>query len=122
MTQLQNAVCHRWADLPRDYPMAHLERRRIIGQHAMLSEVRLQKGCVVPTHAHDNEQFACVLSGSLRFTIGDEGSGHEVVARTGDVLHLPSNVPHAAEALEDTRVLDLFAPPSETTGVDRATH
>lgn len=116
------AQLYRWDDLPVDHPMERIARRRIIGARMMISEVNLERGFVVPTHAHDNEQFACVMSGSLRFTIGDEGSGHEVVARAGDVMHLPSNVPHAAEALEDTRVLDLFAPPSETTGVDQATH
>ncbi len=101
--------------------MALLERRRIIGQRVMLSHVTLMKGCVVPRHAHDNEQFACVLSGRVRFDVGDgEGpSRQEFVLRGGEVLHFPPNVPHAAEALEDTVVLDVFSPPSERTGIDR---
>lgn len=112
---------HRWTELPADRPMELLERRRIIGQQAMLSRVMLQKGCLVPTHAHANEQFACILSGALKFGIGAEGSPErrEVVVRAGEVMVLPSNVPHSAEALEDTLVLDVFSPPSEKTGIDR---
>jgi len=115
------AAHHRWPNLPVDRPMPLLERRRIIGDKAMISHVLLKKGCVVPTHAHENEQFACILSGRLRFGIGAEGAPdrHDVVVSADEVLHLPSNVPHSAEALEDTLVLDIFSPPCERTGIDR---
>ena len=36
----------------------------------------------------------------------------------GEVLHLPSNVPHSAFALEDSTVIDVFSPISEKTGLD----
>ena len=58
MTTAATAVRYRWADLPTDRPMDLLERRRIIGQRMMMSEVLLQPGCHVPTHSHENEQFA----------------------------------------------------------------
>jgi quercetin dioxygenase-like cupin family protein len=100
--------------------MDKLARRRVIGEKAMLSEVTLQKGFVVPTHHHDNEQFACILSGKLRFTINEGAKDqHTIDAPAGAVLHLPGNVPHSATALEDSVVLDIFSPPSEKTGVDR---
>ncbi|MBC7834755.1 MAG: cupin domain-containing protein [Phycisphaerales bacterium] len=101
--------------------MALLERRRFIGDKAMLSHITLRRGCDVPTHAHDNEQFACILSGRLRFGIGAEGSPERrnVVVSAGEVIHLPSGVPHSAYAEEDTVVLDVFSPPSQTTGIDR---
>jgi len=117
------AVCYRWTELPTDTPMPLLERRRVIGEQAMISHVTLKKGCTVATHAHPNEQFACILSGRLKFTLGDENAARreEVTAHPGEIVHLPSNVPHAAEALEDTVVLDIFSPPSATTGIDRKT-
>ncbi len=101
--------------------MPKLARKRIIGTQMMLSQVRLDRGCFVPTHAHENEQFAVIVSGALKFGIGAEGSPdrYEIIVRGGEVLHLPSNVPHSAEALEDTVVLDCFSPPSEKTGIDR---
>ena len=121
MTQLQTAVRYRWQDLPKDSPMPRLERRRIIGQHAMISEVFLAKGCFVPTHAHENEQFAWVVRGKVSFGIGDDDSPQrsEMVLEEGEVLHLPSNVPHSAEALEESVVIDIFSPTSEKTGIDR---
>ena len=122
MTDHKSARHFRWDTLPRDQPMPKIDRRRIIGEKMMISEVLLQKGCRVPTHAHDNEQFACVVSGRMRFGIGAEGSAerYEVTLGEGEVLHLPPRVPHAAEAIEESVVLDIFAPPSERTGVDGA--
>lgn len=112
---------YRWSDLPTDHPMPRIDRQRIMGQQAMLARVHLHKGFTMGTHAHANEQFAVVLSGKVRFGVGAEGTSarREFDVSAGEVLHLPANVPHSAEALEDSIVLDIFAPPSETTGVDR---
>lgn len=76
----------------------------------MLAHIRLEKGCVVPMHAHENEQFSWVLEGALRFVVGGD-DGHEIEVRSGEVLHLPSDVPHSAEALEDSVGVDIFSPP-----------
>ena len=115
------ANVYRWSDMPTDRPMPLIERQRIIGDKAMLSRVTLAKGFSVETHRHANEQFAVVLSGKIRFRIGEPDDPHarEVTLTSGEVLHLPSDVPHSADALEDTVVLDIFSPPSATTGVDR---
>jgi quercetin dioxygenase-like cupin family protein len=120
-TSTTSATHYAWTKLVPDRPMPMLERRRVIGENAMISRVLLQKGCVVPTHAHENEQITCVISGRLRFGLGADGSPRrrEVVVAAGEVLHLPANVPHSAEAIEETVVLDVFSPPSEKTGIDR---
>lgn len=116
-----DAAVNRWDALPVDAPMPLLERRRVIGEKAMISHITLRKGCEVPTHSHANEQFSCVLSGCLRFGLGAVGSPErsEVDVRAGQVIHLPSNLPHSAFAVEETIVLDVFSPPSATTGIDR---
>jgi quercetin dioxygenase-like cupin family protein len=121
MTAMQTANHYRWTDVPQDHPIAKLDRRLIRGKNAMIAQIVLHAGCYVPRHSHENEQFACVLSGELRFSIGEEDSadGYEVIVRGGEVLHLPSNVPHAAEALRDTEVLDIFSPPADRMGVDQ---
>lgn len=115
------ARAYRWTELEKDTPMALLERRRVIGAQAMISHVTLHKGCSVPTHVHENEQFACILSGRLLFGLGKEGSAdhRELSVGAGEIMHLPSNIPHSALALEETVVLDVFSPPSATTGIDR---
>ena len=89
-----------------------LSRRIITADRAMLTHVYLDKGAVVPMHSHDNEQITYVLEGALKFRIGD-GGPDGLVVRTGEVLHLPSNVPHEAEALEDTIDVDVFTPPRQ---------
>jgi quercetin dioxygenase-like cupin family protein len=33
--------------------------------------------------------------------------------KPGEVLHIPPNVPHKAEAIEDTVDVDIFDPPRE---------
>jgi quercetin dioxygenase-like cupin family protein len=60
-------------------------------------------------HSHDNEQITYVLEGALKFHIQDR----EVVVRAGEVLVIPSQMPHSAEALEDTVDLDIFSPPRQ---------
>ena len=89
-----------------------LDRRLITGDRMMLAHVYLKKGCIVPKHSHENEQFTYILEGALRFWIGEDG-GEEVIVRAGEVLHIPSNVPHRAEALEDTLDVDIFDPPRQ---------
>ena len=111
-----------WTELDCDHPMAGIARRRVIGERMMISEIRLEKGCDVPMHAHENEQIAVVVSGRIKFLLGDEGEAGEEILEGGEVICLPPNLPHAAHALEDTLVLDLFSPPSETTGIDRRAH
>jgi quercetin dioxygenase-like cupin family protein len=108
-----NAVSYyRWNDVPQEQVKPGLTRRLITGERAMVASVELVRGCVVPRHAHVHEQISYVLDGCLRLVVGDAGAeSYEV--RTGEVVVIPSNVPHAAEALEDTRVLDVFSPPRE---------
>jgi quercetin dioxygenase-like cupin family protein len=110
----------RWSDLPVDRPMDRLERRRIMGVHAMISRVDLARGFTLGTHHHANEQFVCMISGRARFVLHGGTPGERTVTLgAGEVLHVPPNVPHAAEALEDCVIWDIFSPPSEKTGVDR---
>jgi mannose-6-phosphate isomerase-like protein (cupin superfamily) len=59
-----------------------------------------------------NEQITYILEGALRFHIGEDQK-QEVIVRAGEVLHIPTNVPHMAEALEDTLDVDVFDPPRQ---------
>lgn len=107
------AVTHyRWDDMPKEELSDSISRRFITGDKTMLAHVYLKKGAVVPTHHHENEQITYILEGALRFWIGEDGA-QEIVVRPGEVLHIPSNVPHKAEALEDTLDVDIFSPPRQ---------
>ncbi len=120
-SSLATATVHTLAELPIDRPMPKLDRQRIIGQRMMLSRVILHEGFVLERHQHENEQFVVMLSGRCVFTIDRPsiGDAQEIELRAGQVLLLPSYVPHAVRALERSEILDFFSPVSATTGVDR---
>ena len=95
----------------QEMPVEHLnpliDRQFVAGERSMLARIILRKGSIVPQHSHDNEQITYVLEGALKFAI----DGKEVIVRSGEILVIPANVPHSAEALEDTVDLDIFCPP-----------
>jgi len=103
---------YRWDAMPREQVSPMLDRKLITGERMMLAHVYLKKGCIVPRHQHDNEQLTYILEGALRFWIGEDEK-QVVEVRAGEVLHIPSNVWHKAEALEDTLDVDIFSPPRE---------
>lgn len=103
---------YRWSDLPKEEVNPQLSRRLISGERLMLTNVYLDKGCIVAKHSHENEQLTWIVEGVLRFWLGEDES--EVVdVAAGEVLHIPSNVPHKAEALETTLDVDIFSPPRQ---------
>ena len=112
MSTPSKVTIHRWADMPREKVTDQISRRLVTGQQMMLAQVYLDRGAVVPRHQHHNEQLTYILSGALRFWIGED-EADVVEVRAGEVLHLPSNVWHKAEALEDTLDVDVFSPPRE---------
>jgi quercetin dioxygenase-like cupin family protein len=112
MSSTSAVTLYRWEDMPREPVTDQIARRMVTGQRVMLAHVYLDKGSIVPRHSHENEQVTYILSGALRFWIGEDES-QEIVVRAGEVLHIPSNLPHKAEALEDTLDLDVFSPPRQ---------
>ncbi|HEX4308576.1 MAG TPA: cupin domain-containing protein [Acidobacteriaceae bacterium] len=85
-----------------------IDRQFVYGERGMLARLTLRKGAIVPQHSHENEQITYILEGALRFTMGD---GRVITVGAGQVLVIPSNMPHQAEAVEDTIDLDIFTPP-----------
>ena len=97
---------YRWEDIELETLNPLISRKLVTGHQVMLAHVILKAGSVVPAHSHENEQVTYILEGALKFDI----EGKEIIVRKGEVLHIPSNVIHAAEALEDTLDLDVFSP------------
>jgi len=111
-TTSPRAAFFRWEDMPKERVTDALDRRLVTGERMMLAHVYLKKGCIVPRHQHENEQITYVLEGALRFWLGEDGTEERVI-RAGEVLVIPSNLPHKAEALEDTLDVDVFSPPRQ---------
>lgn len=106
------ATLHRWEDMPKEEVNPLLHRRLVTGERMMLAHVYLKKGCIVPKHFHENEQLTYILEGALHFKLGED-QREEITVNAGEVLHIPSNLPHEAEALFDTLDVDVFSPPRQ---------
>ena len=103
---------HRWNDIPAEPLKGTITRRLVTGERVMVAHVYFKKGDDVPRHHHENEQVTYILEGALKFWFG-EGDERELVVRAGEVIVIPSNLPHRALALEDTLDVDIFNPPRE---------
>jgi quercetin dioxygenase-like cupin family protein len=100
---------YEWNRVEKEQMSPLLTRQVIHGDTMTIARVHLRKGCSVPEHSHHNEQISMVEQGSIRFVL----AGVEKVVRAGEVLRIPPNLPHSAEALEDCIAVDLFSPPRE---------
>jgi len=98
-----------WKTVEREHLNPLIDREMLTGQNLMLARVIMKKGAHVPLHHHHNEQVTYILEGALKFAV----DGKEIVVKAGEVLCIPSNMPHEAWALEDTIDLDVFNPPRE---------
>ncbi|HEX2302619.1 MAG TPA: cupin domain-containing protein [Gaiella sp.] len=99
----------RWEDEPVEQLNPLIGRTVLNGEEMTLARISLTAGAIVPEHAHPNEQIATVLSGRLRFWIG----GEERDVGPGESVLIAGGVPHRVDALEDSIVLDAFAPRRE---------
>jgi quercetin dioxygenase-like cupin family protein len=95
-----------WENVTKEVVTDKLTRQIVTGEKVMAARLWLFKDCVIPLHHHESEQISLVFEGLLKFEVG----GREVMLRAGDVLVIPSNVPHQALALEDTVGIDIFSP------------
>jgi quercetin dioxygenase-like cupin family protein len=103
---MPSAVLHRWDDVPRQDLAPGIQRRFLTTDRMTIARFSLSRGGVVPSHSHDHEQVSYVVSGALRFRI----AGEEILVRAGEALQIPSWAEHSVEVVEDTEVIDVFAP------------
>ena len=112
-TSAPGGVQHfRWKDMQAEPLKGGMSRKLISADRMMIAHVYFKKGDDVPLHEHENEQLTYILSGALKFWFGADGKD-EITVRAGEVVVIPSNVPHRALALEDTLDVDVFNPPRQ---------
>ena len=100
------ARLHRWDEIALEKITEMISQKIVAGERQMLAQIYLKRGALVQMHSHESEQMTYILQGALRYLVG----GEEIIVREGEVLHIPSGMPHQAEALEDTFELDIFSP------------
>ena len=83
-------------------------RKVFSGDGATLAWTTLEPGHQPNPHSHPHEQIVYIVSGQVRFVVGDE----EALIGPGDMLVVPPNVEHWAETVGDEPVVDLsiFSP------------
>ena len=96
----------RWNEVQGEHLNPSIFRRYVSGSNSTVARFELKQGVQIPRHEHHNEQICCVFAGALKFMMDDA----EYLLRAGDLLVIPPNVPHAAEAVEDCLVFDFFSP------------
>lgn len=86
-------------------------RRKITAysDEVMAVYVEFRKGAVGALHQHPHAQITYIQSGGFTVHIGSETR----VLRGGDFYLIPPNVEHGVEALEDSVLVDFFAPMRE---------
>ena len=99
-------ACNRWDEIALDKVTEMISRKIVTGEREMLAQIYLKRGALVPMHSHESEQMTYILQGCAQVP----DYGEEITVREGEVLHIPSWVPHQAEALDDTFELDIFSP------------
>ena len=83
--------------------------RRTMSYNAetMLCHFRMNKGARVPPHNHAAVQIGYVIAGRVRFQFGD---GRSAVMEPGASYVFDSMETHCADVLEDSEVIECFAP------------
>lgn len=79
------------------------------GESTLMTEFMLQKGAILPEHAHPYEQTGYLVEGRLRLYIGKNSK--ELVP--GDSWNIAKGVSHKAEVLEDSVAVEIFSPVRE---------
>ena len=106
---LQNLQSLNWDAIEMESVNAKLRRKIITGEKMTVARIYIDDGFLVPMHSHVHEQITQVISGRMRFWFGDD---RDEVAEfgPGDVVVIPSNVPHEALALGDVEEMDMWTP------------
>ncbi len=79
----------------------------IFGENILISFLTMKAGSIFELHSHPEEQIMFVVEGYCDEIIEDK------IYRVseGDVIHLPSNVPHGAFIRDvDCKAIDVFSP------------
>lgn len=98
-----------WEQMELEQLNDKITRQMTSGASTTVARLVIKQGGSVPRHSHVNEQVTVVLEGCLKFIFDDE----EALVRSGQVLVIPSQVPHGAQALEDTIDIEYFTPRRE---------
>jgi quercetin dioxygenase-like cupin family protein len=109
MTANDNIELLQWDDVPMETVNPMMRRQIITGELMTVAKIYFRAGFLVPMHSHHNEQITQVISGRLRFRLG-EGGEQSIDVGPGEVIVIPANLPHEALAVGDVVEMDMWSP------------
>ena len=101
-----------WDEVPTEKVNPSMSRKIITGEKLMIAKMKFKDGFVVPLHHHHHEQVTQVIKGQMRFWFG-AGKEQVMDLQPGDVVVIPSNLPHEALMIGDVEEIDTWSPPRE---------
>lgn len=101
-----------WEQIPLERVNENMLRRIVTGEKMTVAQIYMKDGFIVPQHSHINEQITQVVSGRMRFWFGaDRQTVREL--GPGEIIVIPSNLPHEALMIGDVVEIDMWAPRRE---------
>jgi len=97
---------YNWDRLPVEQVIPGVTRQVIHTPSMTILQLKFNRGALVAMHSHFHEQVSMLMKGKVRFEL----DGQEIHLQAGEILRIPSNALHSAEALEDAVLLDVFTP------------
>ena len=101
-----------WEEVPVEVVNPSMSRQIVAGEKIMIVRMEFKDGFIVPLHHHVNEQITQVISGTIRFWFGEDES-QEMDIHAGEVVVIPSDLPHKALIIGDVVAVDTWAPPRQ---------
>ena len=109
MSEQDNVELLNWDQIPMETVNPMMQRQIITGELMTVAKIYFKDGFLVPMHSHHNEQITQVISGLLRFRIGEDGE-QTIDVGPGQTIVIPANVPHEALVVGDVVEMDMWAP------------
>lgn len=109
MTAKTDVELLQWDDVPMETVNPMMRRQIITGELMTVARIFFKDGFLVPMHSHHNEQITQVISGQLKFRLGENGE-QTIALGPGEVIVIPANMPHEALAVGDVVEMDMWAP------------
>lgn len=101
-----------WDEVVTEEVTPSMTRKIITGEKLMIAKMKFKDGFLVPLHNHVHEQITQVISGQIRFWFG-ENKEQVMDLFAGDVVVIPSNLPHEALMIGDVEEIDTWSPPRQ---------
>ena len=98
-----------------DYTLNEMSAKEILpgfhgkfihGDSITMAYWEIEPGSALPEHNHVHEQVLNMISGEFEFTM----NGETRVLKAGDVVVIPSDVPHSGKAVSKCMIIDVFSP------------